>query len=178
MHTFNISRKSAPPRAVAGLTFAVALLGTVGCNAVAAPVQDPAPPINVVAGQEFNGVVDTFTDSDPTAVPLGAQVIWGDPQGDASLGDIVSRDSDSGVVYDVSASNTFATAGDYIATVDFVDTNLHGGEGTVPVHVSDTPELDSLVLFGAGLMGAGGSAFSRRWLPLLRIGKLRRQPSS
>jgi len=178
MHTFNISRKSAPPRAVAGLTFAVALLGTVGCNAVAAPVQDPAPPINVVAGQEFNGVVDTFTDSDPNATDFGAQVIWGDPEGNASLASVAPRTDGTDTVYDVSASNTFTTPGDYLAIVDFVDNNINTAEGTVAVHVSETPELDSLVLFGTALMGAGGSAFSRRWLPLLRIGKLRRQPSS
>jgi hypothetical protein len=178
MRTFKSFQKSAPPRAVAGLTFAVALLGTVGCNTVAAPVQDPAPPIDVVAGQPFNGVVDTFTDSDPTATDFGAQVIWGDPEGNVSLGSITSTDTGSGVVYDVSASNTYTTPGDYTATVDFVDNNINTAEGTVPVHVSDTPELDSLVLFGTALMGAGGSAVSRRWLPLLRIGKLRRQPSS
>src|SRR5438132_390118 len=83
-----VARTSAPSRALAGLTFAVALLGTVGCNAVAAPVQDPAPPIDVVAGQEFNGTVDTFTDSDPTASAFGAQVLWGDPEGNVSLGSV------------------------------------------------------------------------------------------
>ena len=108
MHTFNISRKSAPPRAVAGLTFAVALLGTVGCNAVAAPVQDPAPPINVVAGQEFNGVVDTFTDSDPTASAFGAQVLWGDPDAVTWYLNVPTRSTWS-PARSVPASNSFAS---------------------------------------------------------------------
>jgi hypothetical protein len=174
------STKPAQSRAIAGLAFAMALLGTMGCNTVAAPV-DPAPEINVVAGQEFNGVVDTFTDSDTTALPLGAQIDWGDitASGDpnVTLGDVTTRTDGTDTFYDVNGANTYTTPGDYTATVDFVDTNLNLGEGTVQVHVSETPELDSLILFGTALMGAGGSAFSRRWISLVRAGKLRRLAS-
>src|SRR5438128_327227 len=122
MRMFKISRRSAPPRAVAGLTFAVALLGTVGCTA--APVAEIAPQIDAVAGQQFTGTVDSFTDTNADATTHYAFVDWGDGQfSEVSVVQTDTRvltDTGPAVVYDVSGSNTYQAAGDYTATAYFL----------------------------------------------------------
>ena len=98
--------------------------------------------INATEGQPFNGLVATFTDSNPssTTSDFTATILWGD--GHQSLGTLAQTGPGT---FSVSGSNTYAEAGSYIAIVTIQKT---GGPSVV---AASTATVSAVPIVANGL---------------------------
>jgi hypothetical protein len=92
-----------------------------------------------VEGQTFNGVVASFSDSDPYATPslFTATIDWGDGTSSSVGSAGISANNQGG--FDVTASHTYTDENTYTATITIYDNDVAGAEVTSSVVVGDAP---------------------------------------
>jgi hypothetical protein len=112
-------------------------------------------PISAIEATAFNGLVATFSDANPfgTLADYSATIDWGD--GHTSTGR-VSADPAGFNRFDVTGTNTYAEAGQYIVTLTVTDRG--GGTESVrlPASVADAP----ITAMGTTVSATMGVAFS------------------
>ncbi len=91
---------------------------TPGSSTTATGAQISGTQVQATAGQPFTGIVATITNGTGAATDYGATITWGD--GNTSTGTITA-DPNGG--FDVTGTNTFATAGSFAVTVAVTDAN-------------------------------------------------------
>jgi hypothetical protein len=105
------------------------------------PITPISTTINATAGQAFNGLVGSFSDSNLLAVPgdFTATINWGD--GHVSKGTVAAAGTDGSgnLLFNVTGSNTYFNYGAYTVSVAIVSKG--GATGTInsPANVSDAP---------------------------------------
>jgi len=130
--------------------FALAVAGLLTWNPPArADIIVTPLPVTPTPGERFNGLVATFTDSDPNAMPddFLAIINWGD--GSVQSPGIVNG---SLGVFDVSGRHTYSGSGLFAVTVLLSDdAGSAVGQAIGIASVTSTPEPGSIVLVSAGL---------------------------
>ena len=120
----------------------------------AQPLTVTGQPLAATEGNSYSGVVASFTDPNTSAVAgdFSATISWGD--GQTSTGTVTSNGAGG---FNVTASNTYAEAGSYTATIAVQDNGTGGtGSGTAAATVADA----ALTATGTPFSAVEGSSFS------------------
>jgi hypothetical protein len=128
-------------------------LATASAAIADAPLTAAGVTLSATEGAPFSGLVATFTDGNPGAVPADftATIAWGD--GHSSAGSI-AYDAAHGV-FTVSGSNTYAQAGSYSPTVSIHDLGGATALATASAAIADAP----LSAAGTSIKATEGAGF-------------------
>jgi hypothetical protein len=109
----------------------------VGTNPTVTTTQSAVYPIPEFAAPLFTGLVATFTDVNPVAIPgeFTATINWGD--GSPQSSGTITQPGGPDTVFDVTGSHTYADSGSYPLTVYITD--VGGYTLTSPVTTPPTP---------------------------------------
>jgi hypothetical protein len=112
-------------------------------------------PVAATEGTAFSGMLVSFTDVNPFSSPgdFTATITWGD--GNTSAGSIGADPSIPGL-YEVTGTNTFARAGQYMVTVSITDEGGAVADARILASVADAP----LIANGMAVQGTNGSPLS------------------
>jgi streptogramin lyase len=117
-----------------------------------APLSASARSFGVQEGSSYVGTLATFTDANPlaTAADFSAAIAWGD--GHTSVGSITQ----SGGVFSVAASHTYAEAGSYTVQISVNDLEGSTGSATAAASISDA----ALSATGSSFTAQEGTVFN------------------
>jgi hypothetical protein len=109
--------------------------------------------LSSVEGSPFNGIVASFTDADPNAVAgnYSATITWGD--GHVSAGTVTANSAGG---FNVTGTNTYATAGHYSVAVVFQDVGGASANASSSAVVADA----ALTATGTTLSAVEGGRFN------------------
>jgi hypothetical protein len=120
-----------------------------------APLSSTSLPINPTLGAQFNGLVATFTENNPSATPgqFTAKINWGD--GATTTGTVTAMSGGSSVpTFNVTGSHTYLNPGTFPVTVTITDSN--GGTTTTTLNTTVSPLLPT----GTTINATAESAFN------------------